>query len=149
MSKTRRKNNRFSVDVPAVLVRSHGHSRPVNVQQISIGGCLAAPASEVYVGDEFRLEIELPNGNRVPMMCKAVYQFDEAGIGARFVHLTAFQRELIEEIIIDSLEADGLPLPPDAFEQAEESQDTGADHPRPKREEILDNILATDKDALK
>lgn len=148
MSLSQRKNVRFSLDLSATLVKAPGNSRRTEIQQISVGGCLTGRIENIFVGDEFRLEIDLPNGNRLPLECKAIYRFDESGIGARFIDITQFEQELVAKIIKDRLENEGMPVPSDdSFIPVPESElsDLPAERAiRPEREDILDNIMRSD-----
>ena len=76
MSISNRKHIRFSLDIPATLVTRYGERQETILQQISIGGCFTGWEENIFPGDEFRLEVGLPNGNRLPLRCKAVYRFD-------------------------------------------------------------------------
>ena len=147
MSAAQRQHTRFSVDLVAKLIRSPGNSRPIKIQQISLGGCFTTGMEDIYAGDEFRLEIPLPNGNRLPLTCKAVYRFEGSGIGARFLGITQFEQELIAKIIAHRLEADGVPVPFDSLGRPatyESSFSSAMTDPKPEREEILDSILTSD-----
>ena len=66
---------RFSLDIPAVLVSKYGERRQTYLQQISIGGCFTDWEEYLYPGDEFRLEIQLPNRNKLTTNCKPSYRF--------------------------------------------------------------------------
>src|SRR5690606_17893222 len=79
------------------------------------GGCFTDWEENIYTGDEFRLEIGLPNGNRLPLKCKALYRFDNTGIGVQFIDITQFEQELIAKLIAHRLDSAGLPLAVDAF----------------------------------
>lgn len=115
MSIEKRRFIRFSLDLPAVYFKNDGETVKTLIQQISIGGCLTEWDAGVLTGDQFRLEIELPNKNRLPLYCKALYKFEGKGIGAKFLGITRFEQELISSIISHSLASDGLPLLVDPF----------------------------------
>lgn len=115
MSISQRRFIRFSLDIPAIRQRINGESVDTLLHQISIGGCLIALDDKVFVGDEFRLEINLPNGNRLPLHCRALYKFPGQGIGAKFLEISEFEQELLADIISESLEKEGLPLQVDPF----------------------------------
>jgi hypothetical protein len=117
MSIDQRQHTRFSLDVPAILFGKFGEQHVTTLQQISVGGCLTGWEENVYPGDEFRLEIELPNRNRLPLKCKAVYRFTGVGIGVRFLDITQFEQELVAKIIETRMNDVGLPLPFDPFTQ--------------------------------
>ena len=61
------------------------------------------------------MEIELPNKNFLPLRCKALYRFENAGIGIKFVDISKFEQELIASIIANKLEQEGVPLHVDPF----------------------------------
>lgn len=103
------------MDIPAMLSTKFGERHETILQQISIGGCFTDWEENIYTGDEFRLEIELPNGNKLPLKCKALYRFDNTGIGVQFLDITQFEQELIAGLISHRLESAGLPMDVDAF----------------------------------
>ncbi|MBP7475709.1 MAG: PilZ domain-containing protein, partial [Pyrinomonadaceae bacterium] len=115
MSINQRQHIRFSLDIPAIIYTKFGEKQETKLQQISIGGCFTGWEENIYTGDEFRMEIELPNGNYLPLQCRALYRFDHTGIGVRFVDVCEFEQELISKIIAHRLEMEGVPLQLDAF----------------------------------
>jgi hypothetical protein len=132
------------------MFRASGERRPAVVQQISVGGCLVDLDEGLYPGDEFRLELELPNKNRLPLTCKVVYCFDNAGIGAKFLDITKFEQALIAKTISSRLDLDGLPLPIDAFEKPPKFDDAEMilkiSSEKEKREEKLEEVMVLDSD---
>lgn len=148
MSISQRQHIRFSLEVPAIMYRKSGEKLLTATQQISVGGCLTNWDEDFYPGDEFRLELELPNGNHLPLTCRVVYCFDETGIGAKFVDITKFEQSLIAKTITARLEMDGLPMPVDAFETPPkfDAIDAGLKIPteRQKVEEKLEEVMALD-----
>ena len=139
-----RRHIRFSMDIPATRYTKYGEAVETLISQISIGGCLAEWDESVYIGDEFRLLLELPNKNFLPLTCKALYKFPDNGIGTKFMDITQFEQELLAKIISHSLEMQGLPLQVDPFAQPRKSVSVGvlqvADSRREK-DEILENIM--------
>lgn len=146
MSIEQRRHIRFSLDLPAIRYSKYGEATETVLNQISIGGCLMEWDDNVYVGDEFRLLVQLPNKNYLPLMCKALYRFEDNGIGARFLDITKFEQELITKIITRNLEQQGLPLQVDPFAQPKKA--AAANHEpkitddKRRREELLDDILS-------
>lgn len=118
------------------------------LEQISIGGCFTGWEENIYVGDEFRMEIELPNKNYLPLQCRALYRFDHTGIGVKFLNITAFEQELISRIITHKLELEGVPLQIDPFTLPPTfvADDTTPriTEIREKRDSILERIMAAD-----
>jgi hypothetical protein len=110
MSIEQRKHTRFSLEIPAVITTKYGERQETMLQQISIGGCFTGWEENIFAGDEFRMEIELPNGNRLPLACKAVYRFENTGLGVQFLDITEFEQSLIGKIINEKLRAEGLPV---------------------------------------
>lgn len=106
---------RFSLDIPAIRRFPDGAFAGTTVQQISVGGCLAEWDDKLTVGDKLRLELELHNGNRLPVNCEVVYRFEGKGIGAKFLDLSPFEQELLAQIISESLEKEDLPVELDPF----------------------------------
>ena len=143
-----RRHIRFSLDIAAVRYTKYGEAVETMVNQISIGGCLAEWDENVYVGDEFRLLIKLPNRNFLPLTCKALYKFADNGIGSKFIDITQFEQELLAQVISKTLEKQGLPLQVDPFAQPKKTiinvTSTVSDSRR-RRDEILEEILSADK----
>lgn len=145
MSIEQRRHIRFSLDIPAVRYTKYNEAVETVLNQISIGGCLLEWDDAVYVGDEFRLLVRLPNRNFLPLACKALYRFEDNAVGAKFLDITRFEQELITKIIAQNLENQGLPLQVDPFAQPKKSTFDSAPKitdNRRKREEILDDILS-------
>ncbi|CAN5426266.1 hypothetical protein BH10ACI1_BH10ACI1_32850 [soil metagenome] len=115
MSIEKRQFIRFSLDIPAIRFTRYGEAVETVLHQISIGGGLVEWDESILVGDEFRVLIQLPNGNFLPLMCRALYRFTNNGIGTRFIEITQFQQELISQVISQSLTDQGLPLQIDVF----------------------------------
>ncbi|MEW6360705.1 MAG: PilZ domain-containing protein [Pyrinomonadaceae bacterium] len=146
MSINQRQHIRFSLDIPAILTTADGRRHSTILQQISIGGCFTEWEENIYAGDEFRIEIELPNKNRLPLRCKALYRFENTGIGARFLDITAFEQRLISEIINYRIEQEGIPLVVDPF-RAPKKYIGEEDYPeltglKRRREEMLDEAMS-------
>lgn len=110
MSIEQRQHIRFSLDVPAIIYTKFGEKQETRLQQISIGGCFTGWEENIHVGDEFRMEIELPNRNFLPLYCEAVYRFDHTGVGVKFINICQFEQSLISKIIAHRLDMEGVPL---------------------------------------
>jgi len=136
---------RFSLDIPAVCYTKYGEAQETLITQISIGGCLAEWEEDVYVGDEFRLLMQLPNKNFLPLICKALYKFADNGIGIKFVDITQFEQELLAKIITQTLREQGLPMQVDPFSQPRRlmmSEAPKITNIRQQKDDILENILS-------
>ncbi len=145
MSIEQRRHIRFSLDIPATRFTKYNEAVETVLNQISIGGCLIEWDESVYVGDQFRLLVELPNRNFLPLACKALYRFEDNGVGAKFLDITRFEQELVTKIISHNLEKQGLPLQVDPFAQPKKTafnQPPQVTDARRQREEILDDILS-------
>lgn len=148
MSINQRQHIRFSLDIPTIIYTKFGEKQETRLQQISIGGCFTGWEENIYVGDEFRMEIELPNKNFLPLYCKALYRFDHTGIGVKFIDICEFEQELISKIIAHRLDIEGVPLQVDPFVPP---PTFAADDPSPrvtdiraKRDAVLEKIMASD-----
>lgn len=147
MSISQRQHIRFSLDIPAIRYTKFGDRIETVLQQISIGGCLAEWDENIFTGEEFRLEIQLPNKNWLPLNCKALYRFENNGIGARFLDITKFEQELIARIISNSLAIEGLPLQVDPFSQPpsfKDKQDPQVRDKRRRKEAILEEVMSSE-----
>ena len=131
-----------------MIITKYGERQETILQQISIGGCFTGWEENIYTGDEFRMEIELPNGNRLPLACKAVYRFDNTGVGVKFLDITRFEQSLISKVISERLKAEGLPVHIDPFtepppvEPMPEAAAAVSDDPRKERDEMLEKIMS-------
>jgi hypothetical protein len=148
MSINQRQHIRFSLDIPAFIYGKYGERQETRLEQISIGGCFTIWEENIYVGDEFRMEIELPNKNYLPLSCKALYRFEDTGIGVRFLDISEFEQELISKIIANRLDEEGVPLQIDPFTLPPTYV---ADDPSPrvtdirqKRDSVLQRIMSAD-----
>jgi hypothetical protein len=148
MPLNQRQHVRFSLDIPAYIYTKYGERQETRLEQISIGGCFTSWEENIYVGDEFRMEIELPNKNYLPLSCKALYRFEDTGIGVRFTDISEFEQELISKIIAHRLDQEGVPLQIDPFTLPPTFV---GDDPSPrvtdirqKRDAVLERIMSAD-----
>lgn len=116
MSISQRKHNRLAVDIPVQRFTDDGERIETLVHQISVGGCLIAWDDSISAGDEFRIEIRLPNKNWLPLGCKAVYCFEGDAIGVQFLEITQFEQDLLVEIMSNALTSEGIPFNFEPFE---------------------------------
>ncbi|HEX8289406.1 MAG TPA: PilZ domain-containing protein [Pyrinomonadaceae bacterium] len=148
MSDYQRQHIRFSLDIPAVRFSKFGEKQETLLHQISIGGCLAEWDENVFTGDEFRLEIQMQNKNWLPLRCKALYRFENNGIGIKFIDITRFEQELIARIISDRLAQEGLPLQIDPFSQPQRFTENTVPRLTDRRREeneLLERIMSSDE----
>lgn len=147
MSIEQRRHIRFSLDIPAIRYTRHGEKMETSLNQVSIGGCLIESDEQIYVGDEIRLEIELPNKNWLPLYCKVLYTMEDVGIGAKFINITKFEQELVADIISHALENSGLPLQVDPFENPPKFRNARSPRlsdKRREREELIEKIMSSE-----
>ena len=148
MSINQRRHTRFSLDIAAELITKFGDRQVTLLQQISIGGCFTSWEENIYTGDEFRLEIELPNKNRLPLKCKAIYRFPDTGIGVKFIDISKFEQELLCRIIAERLRHEGIPVAVDPFEQPaeffEEKRQPSITTARARHEALLQEVMVGD-----
>lgn len=145
-----RQHIRFSLDIPAIRYTKFGEKQEIFLQQISIGGCLMDWDDTMLTGDLFRLEIQLPNGNLLPLNCKVLYKFENNGIGVKFIEITRFEQELVGKIISDALEKEGLPMQIDPFAQPPKFVDPNKKpltltDARKQKDELLQKIMSSEK----
>lgn len=150
MSISQRQHIRFSLDLPAVRFTKFGEKQEILLHQISIGGCLLEWDDSLLTGEVFRLEIQLPNKNWLPLVCKVLYKFEDNGIGAKFLDITKFEQELVGKIISHNLLREGLPMqidpfaqPPKFGEEAKRKEPSITDA-RKQRDEMLEKIMSGD-----
>lgn len=115
MSINKRKHIRLTLDIPAVRIAESGERNEVMLHQISIGGCLIGWEENFEIDQEFRLEIQLPNKNWLPLQCKIRYMAKNDGLGTQFQAITQFEQELIGQVMERSLAEEGLPVSIDPF----------------------------------
>ncbi len=117
------------------------------INQISIGGCLVETDENIFVGEDFRLEVQLPNKNWLPLYCKVLYKMEDVGIGAKFLNITRFEQELLAKLISQNLETSNLPFQINPFQnpsKPNQKRQPGLTDSRTKNEEILEQILSTE-----
>lgn len=147
----KRQHIRFSLDIPAIRYTKFGERQEIILHQISIGGGLLEWDNAMLTGDSFRLEIQLPNGNWLPLQCKVLYKFENYGIGAKFVDVTRFEQELVGKIISDALEKEGLPMQIDPFAQPPKFVDQNNKNrltltdARQQKDEMLQKIMSSEQ----
>lgn len=148
MSISQRQHIRFSLDLPAIRFSRFGERQETLLHQISIGGCLLEWDDALLTGEVFRLEIQLPNKNLLPLVCKVLYKFEDNGVGAKFIDITKFEQELVGKIIAQSLSQSGLPMqvnpfapPPPKFIDKSEPKITDI---RRQQDEMLEKIMSGD-----
>lgn len=117
MSAEQRKHVRLTLDIPAFRYTEIGEKVEMMVYQISIGGCLIEWDENIKIDDEFRLEIQLPNKNWLPLHCDVLYLIKGDGIGLQFQEITMFEQELIADIMSKTLEESGVSSTIDPFAQ--------------------------------
>lgn len=147
MSIEQRRHIRFSLDIPAVRYTKYGERLEIVINQISIGGCLVETDENIFVGEEFRLEVRLPNKNWLPLYCKALYKMEDVGIGAKFLNITRFEQELLAKMIATSLESSNLPFQVNPFQnpsKLNQKPPPQLTDSRARKEEILEQILSTE-----
>ena len=115
MSISQRRHIRLTLDIPAFRFTKLGEKVGTLVFQISIGGCFIEWDESIEKDDEFRMEIQLPNKNWLPLQCQALYVVEGDGIGAKFLDITQFEQELIAEIMSENLAEEGIPMKVDPF----------------------------------
>lgn len=109
MSSDHRRYIRFSLSFQARKLQENEQITPIRISQISIGGCLIDWDERVNVGESVRIELQLSNGNWLPLNCKILYRMPESALGVKFMDITKFEQELIAKEIQKSLEAKDLP----------------------------------------
>lgn len=149
MSRSQRQHIRFSLDLPAVRHSKFGDKQEVLLQQISIGGCLLEWDDSILTGEVFRLEIQLPNGNWLPLTCKVLYKFEDNGLGAKFLDITPFEQSLVGKIISNQLSQAGLPMQIDPFAQPPQFNESKRREPsmtdlRKQQDEMLERIMSSE-----
>lgn len=142
-----RQHIRFSLDIPAIRHTKYGEAVETLINQISIGGCLIELDESIYVGDEFRLLIPLPNKNFLPLACKALYRASDNEVGAKFLDITRFEQELLAKVISQNLKKDGLPLQVDPFAlplKSKRNDQPQITDPRVQKDSMIEKILSSE-----
>jgi hypothetical protein len=76
--------------------------RQERISDISAGGCYVESIISVQVGDEIKVELLAPNGDRLPFTGQIAYHFDGMGFGVKFTDLTDEQKKFLEKITGDA-----------------------------------------------
>lgn len=144
MSSEQRKHVRFSLDIPMVRYTPAGEAVGTLITQIGLGGCVVEWSENIYIGDEFRMLVRLPNLNFLPLTCKAIYKLADPGVGVKFLYLSLFEQELLAKIITQTLEKQGLPVLIDPFAPPKKvfvSDAPPSSDVRREQDEMLENLL--------
>jgi len=98
-----------SLNIPAFRTTEEGERRETIVQQINIDDFLIELEEKIEPNEEFRIEIEMPNKNWLPLTCRTVERPEKEGNNYEMIDLTEFEIDLIGEIL--SYEGDLLDIP--------------------------------------
>ncbi len=101
--------NNQSLNIPAFRTTVEGERRETIVQQINIDDFLIELEEKIEPDEEFRIEIEMPNKNLLPLTCRTVERTEKEGNNYEMIDLTEFEIDLIGEIL--SYEGDLLDVP--------------------------------------
>jgi hypothetical protein len=82
------------------------------VVDISLTGCFVLTSDLVKTNELVRLEIRLPEGERLYVWGEVVYQMSEIGFGVRFTLLTQGEAQPLAGLIQSTKEAKKLAPPP-------------------------------------
>lgn len=110
MSIEQRRYERFTIVLPAFRLMQNGERQSVALKQISILGCFLEWDEDLAIGDKFRLELVLPNQNRLPILCQTIYRLPDMGLGIKFVNVSRFEQDLISQLIVFEHEKNNLPF---------------------------------------
>ena len=69
------------------------------ISDISMSGCYVESLAQVTVGERIRFQIQMPNGQWVPLTGVVVYQHPQVGFGVNFTTLTERVKGLLAELI--------------------------------------------------
>jgi len=108
---------RLTLDIPAMRYTKEGEKIMTTLYQISIGGCLIEWDESIEELEEFRMEVQLPDKNWLPLECKALYHFPNDGVGIQFQNISDFEQELVVKVMSGNLEQEGIPMEKDPFAQ--------------------------------
>jgi hypothetical protein len=139
MSINQRKHIRLTLDIPVYRFTEAGDKIGIMIYQISIGGCFIEWDESIGKNDEFRMEIQLPNKNWLPLQCRAIYLVRGDGIGVQFEDITQFEQELLAQIMSISLAKEGIPVAFDPFSKPKKFFDSSK-----MNEEMLEKVLIHD-----
>ena len=126
MSISQRKHIRLTLDIPAIRFSPEAERIPTVLYQISVGGCLIEWDETIADGDEFRMLVQLPDKNWLPLDCKALYRCEDDGVGIQFENISAFEQSLLVSVMSANLENEGIPFELDPFQKPRtfESEET-------------------------
>lgn len=98
-----------SLNIPAFRINEEGEKRETIVQQINIDDFLIELEEKIEADEEFRIEVEMPNKNWLPLTCRVAERPEKEGNNYEMIDLTEFEIDLIGEIL--SYEGDLLDIP--------------------------------------
>ena len=118
----------MAVDLPAYRINANGEKLETLIYQIGVGGCLISWDESLQKGERFRMELQLPNLNWLPLSCKAVYCFTEDAVGVQFEDISKFEQDLLVEIMSNKLTRDGIPFEFDPYSPPKTFRDSAAEN---------------------
>ncbi|NNE97821.1 MAG: hypothetical protein HKN25_02240 [Pyrinomonadaceae bacterium] len=98
-----------TLNIPAFRVNEEGERCETIVQQINIDEFLIELEENIQPDEEFRIEIQMPNKNWLPLTCRTVERPEKDSNSYEMIDLTEFEIDLIGEIM--SHEGDLLDVP--------------------------------------
>ena len=104
MTKERRRHPRVKVNLPArwesFLTQQEG-----TIADLSLSGCYVLSGGKLEPSELVRLEITLPDGERIYPWAEVVQAVEDIGFAARFTSIDDDERERLEEFVRSALAA--------------------------------------------
>ncbi|MEP6706071.1 MAG: PilZ domain-containing protein [Pyrinomonadaceae bacterium] len=94
----RRRNERVPLPMEVDWEGDSGKHRS-RISDISISGCYVESLAQVTVGERVRFQIQLPNGEWLPLIGAVVYVHPQVGFGVNFSTLTERVKDLLAELM--------------------------------------------------
>ena len=69
------------------------------ISDISMSGCYVESLAQTTIGERVRFQIQLPNGQWLPLSGAVVYQHPQVGFGVNFTTLTDRVKDLLAELM--------------------------------------------------
>ena len=84
-----------TLNIPAFRVNEEGVKRETIVQQINVDDFLIELEEKIEHDQEFRIEIEMPNKNFLPLTCRVVERTEKEGNNYEMIDLSEFEIDFV------------------------------------------------------
>ncbi len=100
MSSKQLPSHENSLNIPAFRFTEKGEKVETIVREINLDDFLIMLEENIQPVEDFRLEIQLPDQNWLPLVCKSVERESDADVScAKLIDITDFELELLGHVL--------------------------------------------------